>query len=275
MDYRKIDFWQLVLLAFLLTFIAQLIHEAGHWAVYEALGLGPIWGFSSLVQVWGKPPLHPGEWITITAPNGESGWLRLVTVPSKTEESIMLAAGPLASLLGVIFGLCLMRWNSNSPTKQMGLILALIGSITMSQHYLRGFSGTSGDEYFLAAHLGIPIYIINIPLGLAFIITMVMGFWVLGEWRIRLKWVGAILLGSIPSGIFLMKANALVITNVNQGNQLFQSLLGWSFPVLVVNAIAFIAILFWWKREKNIRSLNKVEVSATNLSQSYNSNNCN
>jgi hypothetical protein len=120
----------------------------------------------------------------------------------------------------------------------------------MSQHYLRGFSGTSGDEYFLAANLGIPIYIIDIPLGLAFITTTIIGFWILGEWRIRLKWVGAILPGSILSGIFLMKANALVISNVNQGNQLFLPLLGWSFPVIVVNVIAVIALLLWWKRKQ-------------------------
>jgi len=253
MDYRKIDFWHLVLLAILLTFMAQLMHESGHWAVYEALGLGPVWGFSSLVQIWGDPPLHPGAWITTIAPNGDNGWLRLASDPSNTQENWMLISGPVASLLGVIAGLFLMHWNSNRLTKQMGLIFALIGSITMSQHYLRGFSGTSGDEYFLAAQLGIPIYMLYIPLGLAFVTTLVLGFWVLGDWLTRLKWFGGILLGSMPAGIFLMNANALVTTSIDQGNQLFQPFLGWSSPVLVVNAIAVTALLLWWKRDQKHR----------------------
>ena len=73
MDYRKVGFWQLVILALLLNFIAQIIHEAGHWAVYETLGRGPVWGFTGLVQIWGNPPpLHPNEWIAMIAPDGES-----------------------------------------------------------------------------------------------------------------------------------------------------------------------------------------------------------
>jgi hypothetical protein len=249
MDYRKTGFWQLVLLAFLLTFVAQTIHEAAHWVVYEPLGLGPVWGFSSLVQIWGDPPLHPTEWVATVAPNGENGWLRLATAPTKIEESTMLIAGPLASLLTVLFGLSLMRWNSNPANKQIGLILALIGSITMSQHYLRGFSPTSGgDELFLAADLGIPKYLLDIPLGLAFITTLILGFWVLGGWLMRLKWLGAVILGSLPAGIILMKANGILQSQINLGNPLFHPLLGWSLPVIVTNVIVIIALWFWWKR---------------------------
>lgn len=104
-----------------------------------------------------------------------------------------------------------------------------------------------GDEYFLAAHLGIPKYTIDIPFGLAFIIAFVLGMWVLGDWRTRLKWLGAIMLGSVPAGLFLMKANDLVQAQVNQGNPLFRPLLGWSLPVVVVNAIACLALWIWWK----------------------------
>jgi hypothetical protein len=248
-DYRKDGFWRLVLLAFLITFIAQVMHEAAHWIVYESLGLGPVWGFSSLIQIWGdKPPLHPSEWIATVAPNGENGWLHLTSAPGKIEESIMLAAGPLVSLLGVLFGLYLIRRSSNSASKQMGLMLAMIGSITMSQHYMRGFSGTSGDEFFLAANLGIPKYAIDIPLGLAFITTLVLGFLVFGDWRASLKWLGAILTGSIPAGIFLMKANGIIQNNVNLGNSLVRPFLGWSFPVIVINVFVLFALWLWWKR---------------------------
>jgi hypothetical protein len=250
MGYRKIGFGQLAILVLLLNFVTQTIHEAGHWAIYETLGLGPVWGFTSLVQIWSNdnpPPIHPNEWITTIAPNGERGWLHLTSSPSKNEESIMLAAGPLAELLGVVFGLILMRWNRNLATKQMGLVLALIGSLLMSQYYLRGFSRTGGDEYFLAAYLGIPKYTIDIPLGLASIIAFVLGVRALDDWQTRLKWLGAIMLGSVPAGLFLMKANDLVQTQINQGHSFFQPLLGWSLPVLIVNVIVCLALWLWWK----------------------------
>ncbi len=248
MDYRKVGFWQLVMLALLLNFVAQTIHEAGHWAVYETLGLGPVWGFTGLVQIWDNPPpLHPNEWIETIAPDGEKGWLRLASSPTKTEDIMMEAAGPLASLLGVVFGLSLMRLNRNLVMKQIGLILALIISIIMSQYYLRGFSRMAGDEYFLATLLGIPKYTIDIPFGLAFIIAFILEVWALGDWRTRLKWLGAILLGGVPVGLFLMNVNDLVQSQVNQGNPLFQPLLGFSLPVVVVNAIVLLALWIWWK----------------------------
>src|SRR6266545_1339890 len=130
MDYRKVGFWQLLLLTILLNFVAQTSHEAGHVAVYETFGRGPVWGFLGLVQFWGgPPPLHPDQWIETIGPGGDKGWLRLTSSPSKTEEIMMNAAGPLASLLGVVFGLCLARFQRNPVMKQMGLVLALIISI--------------------------------------------------------------------------------------------------------------------------------------------------
>ena len=251
MDYRKIGFWQLLLLALLLNFVVQTVHEAGHWIVCESLGKGPVWGFTQLMQIWGdQPPLHPGKWLATISPDGEKGWLLLASSLSKNEYNIMLIAGPLASVIGVIFGLSLMRWNRNPATKQIGLVIALIGSLLMSQYYLRGFSRKGGDEYFLAAGLGIPKYLIDIPFGLAFIIAFILGVWALGDWRTRLKWVGAIIAGSVPSGLFMIKANAIVLTQVNQGNPLFDPLLGWSLPVIIVNVIVCIMVWIWWKWAK-------------------------
>src|ERR1019366_3569178 len=100
--------------------------------------------------------------------NGDKGWLRLRSSPSKTEEMLALFAGPLASLLGVVFGLSLVRWNRNPAAKQVGLVLALLVSLLMGQYYLRGFSRMGGDELFLAADLGTPKYTIDIPFALAY-----------------------------------------------------------------------------------------------------------
>ena len=130
----------------------------------------------------------------------------------------------------------------------MGLVLALIVSLLMSLYYLRSFSRASGDEYFLARLLGIPKYIIDIPFCLAFITAFVLGVWALGDWRTNLRWLGAIILGSVPGGLFLIYTDELILTQVNQGNPLFLSLLGFSLPVVIVNLIVFLALWIWWKR---------------------------
>ena len=252
MDYRKIGFWQLVILALLLNFVVQTIHEAGHWAVLEISGRRPVWGFNQLIQIWDGKPVHPEEWTETTAPDGEKGWLRMSSASGKTEFNIMLVAGPLASLFGVVLALSLSRWNRNRAIRQMALMMALLSSLIMSVYYLRGFNRLGGDEYFLAANMGIPKYIIDIPFGLAFIIAFITGVWTLGDWRTRLKWFGAIVLGSIPSALFIVKANTIVQNQVDLDNPFFISLLGWSLPVLVVNVIACLALWLWWRRTNKI-----------------------
>ncbi len=250
MDYRRASFWQLLVLVVLFNFLLQAIHEGGHWAVYQAMGRGPVWGFTSLVQLWSETPLHPNEWVPTTAPDGEQGWLHLASAPTSTAEEIaMLAAGPLATLLAVIAGLCLSRFGKSPIAQQMGLILALAGSLIFGQYYWRApFRDNSGDEYFMAAYLGIPKYMIEIPLGLAFLACFILSLRALGSWRNIAKWIGAVLLGSLPAGIFLMQANEIVQAQVNQGNPLFQPVWGFSLPVVIVNGLVLISLAIWWYR---------------------------
>jgi hypothetical protein len=105
-----------------------------------------------------------------------------------------------------------------------------------------------GDEYFLAANLGIPKYIIDIPFTIIFVTALILGIWALGDWRTRLKWLGAIMLGSVLPGLFIVNANRIVLAQVNQGNPLFRPLLGWSLPVVFVNLIVCIFLWVWWKQ---------------------------
>jgi len=164
MDFRKVGFWPLLNLVMLMMFVAVFIHEAGHWTVLEILGKQPVWSFTSLVQIGDNPPLHPDQWIETTVPDGRRVWRRLTSALSSTEEIISLAAGPLASLLEVVLGLSLVRLNRNPISKQMGLVLALVESTYAIQYYIRRIPDNSGDEYFLAAYLGISKYAISIPL---------------------------------------------------------------------------------------------------------------
>jgi hypothetical protein len=75
MDYHKTGFLQLIILSFLLNFVVQTIHEAGHWVILETSGRGPAWGFNQLLQIWDKAPLHPEKWVETVAPDGGKGWL--------------------------------------------------------------------------------------------------------------------------------------------------------------------------------------------------------
>jgi hypothetical protein len=253
MDFRKTGFWQLVLLAFMLNFVVQTIHESGHWVVCETMGRKPVWGFNQLLQIWGdQPPVHPEEWIATVSPDGEKGWLKLSTPMGKNEYQIMLVVGPLFSVLGVLLGLILVRFRKNPATRQIGMVIALIGSLLMSQYYLRGFSRQGGDEYFLAASMGIPKYIFDIPFCLVFVSVFAFSVWSLGDCKTRLRWLGAVIAGSLPSGIFIMQANSLVLDQVNKGNRLFNPLLGWSLPVIIVNAIVCLGLFIWWKRASSI-----------------------
>ena len=63
MDYHKTGFLQLIILSFLLNFVVQTIHEAGHWVILETSGRGPVWGFNQLLQIWDKAPLHSEKWV--------------------------------------------------------------------------------------------------------------------------------------------------------------------------------------------------------------------
>jgi hypothetical protein len=72
-------------------------------------------------------------------------------------------------------------------------------------------------------------------------------FWALGGWLTRLKWFGAIILGSLSAGILLMNAHGIFQSQINPGNPLFRSLPGWSLPVIVVNVIVLLALWFLWK----------------------------
>jgi len=238
MDFRVAGFWRLLLFSALLNCLAQAVHETGHWSVYQAYRRGPVWGFTSLVQVWEEPPLHPDEWLETTSQAGVRGWLRLRSLPqSPTEEFIAVSAGPVASLVGVVLGLALFRWCREPVLKQISLMFALTGSFVMSIYYLRSGFRASGDESQMAEILNLPKSAIEIPFALAFLFCLFITLRALKGWRTILKWLAALVLGSIPTGLLMMKADAVVRSQIEFGNPLFRSMFGFSLPVLLVNVI--------------------------------------
>jgi hypothetical protein len=155
--------------------------------------------------------------------------------------------GPLASLMGVVFGLGLVRLRKDTATRQIGSVLVLTISLPMIQYYLRGPWRHTGDEYFIATYLGIPKYVLDMPFGLLFLMSFGLTLYWLGDWKTRLKWFGITTLGSMPMGLFIMSINGWVISQINQENLFFQPLLGFALPVFVFNVAVLVLLMIWWK----------------------------
>lgn len=242
-------FWQLIFLAALLNILSQALHEAGHWAVYQSYGRAPVWGFTSLVQTSGTPPLHPAGWVEIVNPGGEHNWLRLGSAPtSQTEDGFESAAGPIASLVGVLVGLSAWRWGQQAFSRQAGLMFALAGSFVMSAYYARSGMRTGGDEFSLAQAFGFSQPAVEWLLGLAFAGCLLLCLKALGNWQEVARWLGALLLGMFPTAALLVLGNDIVRSQVDQANPLFAPVLGYSLPVFLVNGLAlFLLVLWYWK----------------------------
>jgi len=241
MDLKKVPFWWLILAAMTINILAQAIHEGGHWAVFEITRHRPVWTFTGIVQLWDAQPQHPAGWVATTAPDGTKGWMKLSSDPGKTVAALDDAAGPLASLLSVIAGLLLYRFSKRPALRVSTLILALITALLMSFYYAR--SGTRiGDEGFLAASLGLPKMVFDIPLGLAFFFCLLLGLRELKTWKNGLRIFGALLLGMLPSAGLMVLLDPLILAGVDAGNPFFQSVLGWSLPVFVVFCLAAVGL---------------------------------
>ena len=255
MHSPKISFLRLFLLAFLINIVAQAIHETGHLLVYQIYGRNPTWGFIGLVQLWNTQPEDPSQWVETSTPEGEIGWLKLDSLPSeKSEIAIIGAAGPLASLLCAYLGLYLAYKYNNNDTifKYTNLMLALSIALTMSLYYLRSPLRVIGDEYDMAVYFGITKIFVEIPLALIFIACIVLGLRSLHSWQARTTWFLSCFLGSASSGILLMTLDGQVREAVNKGIPLFQSIMGYSMPALLVYGLAVFGIIAWQLNTKRM-----------------------
>ena len=249
MEHRKANFWTLLPLVILLNPLVQALHEAGHWAVYQALGSRPVWGFIGLVQVWGEPPLDPALWVETSAPDGERGWLRLRSLPSGAGEFAAAAGGPVASLLGALGGVLLARFGRRPALRQAGLLLALIACFSGGMYYARSPWRGLSDEATVATYLGMPEAVLELVLGLLYLAGLVWGLRQLKDWRTAGRWMAVVFLGSVLTGLALNLLDGVVRAQVNAGNPLFQPLLGYSLPVLLVNGLALAGFGVWISRQ--------------------------
>ena len=249
-NLQKIGFWSLLILAMLVNILGQAIHETGHRLVFQVMGREPVWGFTKIVQIWEKPPSNPEEW-TETSFEGDHGWLKISSPQeSSIEKAVSIAAGPLAGLMAAILGIVLVKKGGSTPIKQIGLALTLSISIAALLYYLRSASRVGGDEYELSKLMNISAMPINIFFGLGFALCLFIAVRELQTWQTLLKWLGTVFVGSAVTGTLLFFADNYVISQVNAGNPWFSAVLGYAFPVFLVNVLAFLGIWVWFTRQK-------------------------
>lgn len=249
----QMRFMPLVLLATLVNILSQTTHETGHHMVYQLLGHEPVWAFTKQVQIWETPPVNPDEWVETRGSGGEQGWLKLSSpLVGKVENAAAAAAGPLAGLLGAALGIIVTSRSQNIRWQQIGLAFSLTASLTAVLYYLRAPIRTGGDEYDIAVQLGIAKTAVEIPFALAFAACLAMGLRQLPSWHIRLRWLGAILLGSVVTGVLMVLADPFIIAQVDAGSGWFRPIIGYSLPVFVVNVLALVGLWLWSRWQKGI-----------------------
>jgi hypothetical protein len=230
----------------LVNILAQAVHETGHHLVYQVMGNEPVWAFTKMVQLSEKTPSHPDEWTEKAYPDGETNWLKVSSLPSgKLEEAIAAAAGPLAGLLSAVLGLVMSRRSAKITSKQAWLAYVLAISLVAILYYLRAPLRTGGDEYDVAMSLGIAKTLVEIPLAFGYLACLAFGLHELPIWRIRLTWLGTILLGTIATGIPMAMLDQFIISQVDAGNPLFQPVIGYSLPVFGAIILTFYGVWAW------------------------------
>lgn len=240
-------FPRLLLFIFLLNILAaQLLHEAGHWLVLQAFGRQPLWGFTSLVQLWDKVPAVTADWVETTSIDGRVGWLHLQSpVASDMEWLLFLVAGPLIQLVAVVVGFVIARYGRSSAVRTIGFLVALVNAFSgFLYQVVNLLRDVGGDEALIAHYLDWSPVVVSAALAVAFGVALVIGFGVIQSWKMRLTWAAALILGILPVGPLLMFANSMVIEQVDAGNPLFRSVIGFSLPVFLTGLVCLFLISF-------------------------------
>ena len=242
----QISFLSLLVLSMLVNIFSQTTHETGHHLVYQLLGHGPVWGFTKLVQLWETPPANLVDWVETRGADGEQGWLKLTSpLTDSLKQAAAAAAGPLAGLLGSVLGLWVATRSKQVHWRQIGLAYALSGALVAVLYYARAPMRTGGDEYDVAVQLGVAKTAVEVPLALAFAACLAFGLRLLPSWRARFKWLGAILLGSMVTGILMVTADPVVFAGVDARAFWFRPVLGYALPVLLTNLLAGAGLWLW------------------------------
>ena len=248
---KKLPFHLVLLLAICVTYFSVWLHEAGHWAVLEALQCGPTMGFAGIIQQWDTPPSSPHQWQRISYPNLGTAWLRLERLPQTSQQwTWMLLAGQLVAVLLLVVGILLYKTSSSHTLKAAGLMLVFVNGAMALPKIVSWLMGGIGDLYFVGFYSGInPAWVKG-----AFIVVLGSGLvWSLRQFPcpIRRRWMQALVLAYIIVVIPLQKANAVIRSAVEQELPWAAPLAGWSKPVWWVTAGFFVLMAGWYLFAEN------------------------
>ncbi|HSM70828.1 MAG TPA: hypothetical protein VK851_04735 [Anaerolineales bacterium] len=253
LTFSTLRFFPLLILAMLVNILAQAAHETGHHLVYQVMGHEPVWAFTKVVQMSDAIPSNPDEWTMKRYPDGATNWIKASSLPSgNMDEAVAAAAGPLLGLLSAILGLVMSRRSVRVTSKQAWLAYTLSIALVAVLYYLRVPTRTGGDEYDIAVNLGIAKSFVEIPLALGYLACLAFGLLELPTLKIRLTWLGIILLGSITTGLPMALLDPIIIAQVDTGNPWFQPIMGYSLPVFFTIILTFLGLLAWarWQRQQ-------------------------
>jgi len=242
----QLRFLPLFVLAMLVNILAQAAHETGHHLIYQVMRHEPVWGYTKLVQLSETAPSNPDEWTENLNSDGTKNWLKVSSLPGgNIEQAATAAAGPLVGLFSAVLGLVISRRSKKVTSKQAWLAYALTASLVAVLYYLRSPMRSGGDEFDVAAQLGIAKSFIEIPLAIGFVACLVISLRELPSWRVRFVWLGTILLGSIVTGVLMTVIDPIIFAQVDAGNPWFQPVIGYSLPVSITIILTFLGIWAW------------------------------
>jgi hypothetical protein len=244
----------LVIFFFLNLLGAQLLHEVGHWAVLQLYGRQPLWGVTSLVQLWDHHPQSPEQWVAFTNPDGDQGWLHLTSAPETNLEMVLfLIAGPGIQVLAVSLGIFFFYLGKSPYLRIWGYLLTFVNAF--GQFFYQGVSllrRSGGDETLLAYYWDVSPVLIYGVLIIFFFVALVFVLRYLENWRSRGIWIAAMVIGTLPIGPVLMLVNGIIIEQVDAGNRFFQGIVGFSLPVVLIGVISFLGLWYLGRFENAV-----------------------
>lgn len=231
---------------------AQILHESGHWAALQLYGRKPLWGISSIVQIWDREPRAPEEWSQFTDPDGDTGWLYLASAPEGDAEMLaFILAGPLVQILAVALGFLLLFKGKTTAARTWGLLFAMVNAFGQTFYqWVSLLRNSGGDEKLIGYYLNLSPTVLHLIFGIFHLAGLLLLFWLLGAGRVRWLWGLAVFLAALPVGPLIMLFNRWIIAQVDAGNPWFSGILGFSLPVFLTGAVSVLAL---WILRKDIQ----------------------
>ena len=239
---------QLILVGITLTGIFQFTHELGHLVVTIAYGGRATWGFSSPIQMWDQAPRDESVWEPISLPTGDTGWVKFENPDTKSGEILFNSLGPIFSLAAfMIFLLSYVRSQSEQHQKLL-LIGIFLLTFTLGFYYLTANTKVWSDEKAMAYLLDTTDLLFIIPLALIYFAGLAFSSVQLYKLGFRAKHFLIFIVTNIGTGVLMNRTQQIIIQQVDNGNALFNPILGFSAPVFLFFAFCFGLFAYLWRR---------------------------